>query len=136
MTVVAGFKLPLFALLCAGCANIGADRHTFEGTEWQATAIDGEATPRAENYRVQFREGRLGGRLGCNSFSGVYRVRAGTTLIVGPVGATEMACEGPGMDFERRGFEVLQQPMRLDWAGSNRVTLSNHAGSIALELMP
>jgi len=135
MTVAAGFRLAFIALFYAGCTNIAADQRSFEGTEWQVVSIDGQPTPRAENYRVQVREGQLGGRFGCNSFSGAYRVSGGTSLIVGPVGATEMACQGPGMEFERRGFEVLQQPMRLDWASSNLVTLSNSAGSITLQLI-
>jgi len=122
-------------MLVAGCTSIAADARTFDGTEWQVVAIDGQATPRAENYRVRFANGQFGGRFGCNSFGGAYRVRGGTTLAVGPVAATEMACEGPGMEFERRGFQVLQQPMRLDWTGSNRLTLVNNAGSIDLTLI-
>jgi heat shock protein HslJ len=133
----AAYKLALLVLLCTACTSIAADERTFEGTEWQVTAIDGQTTPRSENYRVNFRKGQFGGRFGCNSFSGAYKVREGTILAVDPVGATEMACEGPAMDFESRGFRVLQQPMRIDWTdGHHRLKLSNGAGSINLERAP
>jgi heat shock protein HslJ len=133
--VAAGSRLALLALLVAGCTSIAADQRTFEGTEWQVTAIDGASLPSTENYRVQFRHGRIGGRFGCNMFSGTYQVRGANTLIVGPAEATEMACEGPAMDTEARGFRVLRQPMRLNWASSRRVTLTNKVGSIALDLI-
>ena len=57
-------------MLVAGCTSIAADARTFDGTEWQVVAIDGQATPRAENYRVRFANGQFGGRFGCNSFGG------------------------------------------------------------------
>ena len=133
---VVGSKLALLALLCAACTNIAAGERTFDGTGWHVTAIDSQATPPGENYHVDFRKGQLGGRFGCNSFSGAYHVQRDAILIVGPVGATEMACEGPAMDFENRGFRVLQQAMRIDWTSRERLKLSNSAGSIELERVP
>ena len=132
MRVAAGFSVAFLAALVAGCTSINATHATFEGTQWQVVAINDQATPRTDMYRVGFRDGQFGGRTGCNHFGGTYRV-SGDVLTVGSVAATEMACDGPGGTFESWSFRVLQQPMRLTWHSAKRLTLSNPAGSIGLE---
>jgi heat shock protein HslJ len=47
-----------------------------------------------------------------------------------------MACPEPAMSFESEGLAVLRQPMRLSWIAGTELTLSNGAGSIALERIP
>jgi heat shock protein HslJ len=49
---------------------------------------------------------------------------------------TLMACPEPSATFENQGLAVLNQPMRMSWASSRKLTLSNAAGTIALELLP
>jgi heat shock protein HslJ len=95
------------------------------------TAINGRSTPANGEYRLDFNGGQISGRFGCNGWSGSYSV-AGDTLTAGQVRSTMMACPDPAMSFESQGLAVLQQPMRF---GSTRgkLTLSNRAGSIALE---
>ena len=129
------------ALLAASaCASISADARTFEGTSWQVTAINGQPAP--QGLEVRFDDGRIGGSLGCNSFSGAYRIER-ELLIVGPVAMTQMACEpavdGPAispMTFEQWGASVLGSPMRMTWHSGAELTLSNAAGSIALKRVP
>ena len=130
---LAGVALSLSILGASqGCAMAPHAGPPLDGTRWQVTAINGHATPGTAQYRVEIAKGRIGGRFGCNSFGGDYRVR-GTVLVAGQVAATEMACPDPNMTFESWGFAVLGQPMQMDWSdAAKRLTLSNAAGSLEL----
>jgi heat shock protein HslJ len=130
----AGFRTAALALVCVGCTSIAADARTFEGTRWHATAIDGRSTPMTGNYVIRFDKGRIGGLLGCNLFGGEYRVR-GEVITASAIRSTMMACMEPAASFEGQGFAVLNQPMRMRWASGRKLTLSNGAGSIDLELL-
>lgn len=128
----AAFRIAALALLAAGCTSIAADRHTFDGTTWRVTAVDGRATPTSGNYSLSFSGGNLGARFGCNHIGGRYTV-AGETLTATEVQSTLMGCPEPASTFEREGLAVLGSPMRMNWASGNRLALSNAAGSIELE---
>ena len=119
------------ALACASCTSVMADARTFEGTSWRVSAIDGRATPAAGDYRIEFRNGEIGGRFGCNAWGGHFAV-TGKTIVASRVIATQMACGDPAGRFESEAFAVLRQPMHLSWSGDT-LTLSNRAGSIRLE---
>ena len=129
------FRAAALALACAGCTTIAVDARTFDGRRWQVMAIDGRATPAKGDYSISFSGGDLGARFGCNSIGGSYSVN-GETLLATQVRSTLMGCPEPAATFEREGLAVLNQPMRLTWNGGGAVTLSNPAGSIALERWP
>ena len=126
------YKALLLTLFVAGCTSINAGPRSFEGTQWRVRSINGQATPATDNYRVEFRDGRAGGRFGCNQFGGAYQV-SGKVMAFGPMIATRMACLDPAMSFEANGLKVMQQPVALNWTSANRLELSNSAGSIGLE---
>ena len=133
----AGFRAVAVAVAvaAAGCTSVVADARTFEGTNWRVTAIDGQPTP--AGLSLSFSGGQLGGYLGCNRFSGPYRV-AGNMLTVQTMAMTQMACvsatDEPLPTFEPAGLAILSRPMRIIWRSGRELTLSNPAGSIALEL--
>jgi len=133
----AGSKTPVaaLALIAAGCTSINADARTFENTRWRVSAINGQATPAAGNYVIRFADGQVGGQVGCNHFGGPYRI-AGQVMTVGEVASTLMGCPEPAATFETQTFSVLRQPVRLSWSSDRRLTLSNAAGSLALEKLP
>ena len=126
------FKAAVIALSCAACTSMSVDVRTLEGPPWNVAAIDGRATPADGNYNMEFAGGRISGRFGCNRWSGAYAV-AGDTLMASQVISTKMACPEPGMSFENQGLTVLNQPVRLVWTTGRKLTLSNSAGSIALD---
>lgn len=126
------FRATILAALLSGCTSVASTNATLEGTEWQVMAIDGQPTPRTETYRMQFKDGQAGGRFGCNHFGGQFSAR-GSTLTVTNTTSTLMGCPEPAATFEREGLAVLQQPMSMQWRSSQRLTLTNGAGSIALE---
>lgn len=135
MAAAGSSRAAALALLAAGCTSIAADSRAFEGTHWHVTAISGQATPQAGNYRIGFANGRIGGQFGCNHFGGHYSVSS-ETLIARDVASTLMGCAEPAASFETRGFAVLNRPMRMSWQSGTRLTLANSAGSIALERVP
>lgn len=125
------FPAAILLAAAASCTSVNPTAATFEGTRWQVTAINARATPGGEGYRMQFEDGRIGGRFGCNQFGGPYRVR-GDVLIATDVASTLMGCPDPAASFEPQGFAILRQPMRMVWQSGQQLTLSNGAGSIAL----
>lgn len=127
-----GLVFALTLLPLAACASVTTSAASLEGTTWSVVSINGQPTPRFDQYRLEFRRGQVGGRLGCNHFGGDYRV-AGEILSAGPIAATQMACSEPHMSFESQGLALFQQPIRLTWSSGRQLTLSNAAGSIRLE---
>ena len=125
----------ILILGCTGCTSVAADVRTFEGTQWKVTAIDGRATPPNGDYRIEFRSGQISGRFGCNGWGGYYAM-SGDTLTADRIVSTMMGCPEPAGGFESQGLAVLREPMRLIWSAGETLTLSNRAGSIALERSP
>ena len=132
----AAFKLLAGAALAAtACTSIAVDARSFAGTRWHVTAVNGRPTPATGDYRIEFRKSEIGGRFGCNSFGGRVSVR-GEVMTAGPIMATQMGCSDPAALFESAGFAILNRPMRWQWTAGLKMTLSNAAGSIALERLP
>lgn len=131
----AGFRAALIALAGAACTSIAADARTFEGTRWHVTAVNGRATPATGDYRIEFKAGGIGGRFGCNAFGGRYSV-VNDRLVARDVASTLMGCPEPVASFETQAFATLNQPMQMIWSSGRQLTLSNDAGSIALEQVP
>lgn len=128
----AGFRIGLAGLACAACTSIAADARTFDSTRWHVTAINGHATPATGDYRIEFNDGGIGGRFGCNAFGGRYAI-VGDLMTSGEIRSTLMGCSDPAASFERQGFAVLHLPMRMIWRPGHRLTLGNGAGTITLE---
>jgi len=132
----AAFKFLAGAALAAtACTSIAVDARNFAGTRWHVAAVNGRPTPATGDYRIEFRKGEIGGRFGCNSFGGRVSVR-GEVMTAGPIMATQMGCSEPAAYFESAGFAILNQPMRWQWTAGLKMTLSNSAGTIALERLP
>ena len=78
------------------------------GSKWRPSQIGLSRMPSDTNLFVQFKgNGQLAGHGGCNRFFGSYRV-AGSTVKIGLIGATRMACPEPIMDLERKFFIALE----------------------------
>jgi heat shock protein HslJ len=129
----AASSIGALALAGAACTSIVVDSRSFEGTRWHVSAIDRVPTPASGDYRVEFRNGHISGRFGCNSWGGAYSA-SGEALGATRIIATQMGCPEPAMSFERNGFAILSQPVRVTFEGERRLLLSNGKGSILLEL--
>ena len=104
------------------------------GTDWRVVSVNGQATPNSD-YAMRFGAGgAFGAKFGCNSMGGEYRL-VGGTLTVSNLNQTLMGCPEPAASFERQGSAILQQPMQVAFTSNERMTLSNPAGTIALDPM-
>ena len=121
---------------CAATPPAPAPLTELAGTSWCVVAVDGQPTPANGDYALRFdSSGGIGARFGCNSMGGRYRL-AGDLMTVSNLASTLMGCPEPAMTLERKGSEVLGQPMRTALSSNERMLLSNAAGSIALEPLP
>ncbi len=77
---------------------------TIDGTNWVLKAYDvsGTATPVPADVKVDahFNAGRINGFSGCNVYNGPAVV-TGSSIKIGPVAGTLMACVGPGATVEQ-----------------------------------
>lgn len=62
----------------------------------------------------------------------------GDIMTTRQIASTLMGCPEPAASFESAGFAILNQPMhwQLTAGPRQRLTLTNSAGSIALERLP
>jgi heat shock protein HslJ len=87
-----------------GSASAAADR--LDGTSWQLQSVADEPVPSGIVVTLEFASGTASGSGGCNSYSGRYTVD-GPSMSIGPVAATERACEEPAMSFEQAYYAAL-----------------------------
>jgi heat shock protein HslJ len=78
--------------------------------------------------------GEVGGNAGCNSYSGPYKLD-GTSLTVGPLATTMMACDQKIMDQETAFLTALQTPTKVETSGAT-VTLRDASGATQVILSP
>lgn len=114
-----------------GCGGGTVAPDGLAGTSWSVTAINGRATPRGQNYFLNFAADNIAAKFGCNSIGGGYRVNGDHLSTTGLV-QTEMACPEPAMTFERLGSAVLASNMRVERISGETMRLVSEAGSIDL----
>ena len=104
------------------------------GTDWRVVSVNGGPTP-SSDYSMRFGAGgAFGAKFGCNAMGGEYRMTGGT-LTVRNLNQTLIGCPEPSATFEREGSAILQQPMQVAFTSNERMSLTNAAGSIALDPM-
>ena len=105
-----------------GCGGEPRSPATLANTRWRVAAVNGRSTPAANDYYMNFDAARFSAKFGCNGMGADYR-QDGDTLTSGPVIGTKIAC--PDMSYEIAAGQVLSQPLRLTWAGGDRLRLSS-----------
>lgn len=121
------------ALAGVSCAVVAAEVYPFEGSSWRVAAINGEATP--STYTISFGGNQVTGRLGCNDFGG--NLKAGESgLGITALRATSRTCGDDAAMFEGSGLAVLSQPLRMEWASRDRLTIASVNGNMTLERLP
>lgn len=123
----------LAALLLAACAPgspTGAADPT--GVEWKLVEINGKPALAGSNVTLTFEDGKGGGKGGCNSYGGSYRIQGGS-LSFSDLFQTEMACMDPAgvMDQETEYLQTLGQAAGYQISGE-RLELKNAAGETVL----
>jgi len=94
---------------------------------WRPTHLGEMTIDEDTEMRIQFEvTGQFGGHGGCNRFFGSYELIDGA-LIIGPIGATRMACPEPSMSIEISYFEALNGAKSASRIG-NRLAVKNADG--------
>lgn len=86
---------------------------------------------------VFHRDGSIEGDAGCNAFSGPYTA-IGTSMTIGPLATTRMACSSPALDTQEQQLLTALQSVATweadegitlrDWGGATKVTLTVASG--------
>ena len=79
-------------------------------------------------------DGKVAGNAGCNTYNGEYKLD-GTSLTVGPLATTMMACDQAIMDQETQFLAALQTPTTVETSGAT-VTLRDASGAAQVILGP
>ncbi len=127
--------LALFVLVLVACGEEGGSSSdggssgaaspggTLEGVSWRLSSFDGfegSPAPGMEHGAVtaRFADGTLSGSGGCNTYHAGYTLD-GTSLQIGPIASTRMACGGPVDALETAYFAALERvaSYRIDGSG-------------------
>jgi len=123
------------SILVSGC---GTETTTidFEGTSWKLdsylSSLNNLVSPIANTkMTLEFKDGRISGSSGCNSFFAKYTVEK-NSLSFGLIGATKMNCTNQGvMQQEQTYFERLESVKSYKIQG-NKLSLIDGDGKTVL----
>ena len=79
-------------------------------------------------------DGTIEGNAGCNAFSGPYTA-VGTSMTIGPLATTRMACSSPALDTQEQQFLSALQGVAT-WEADDGITLRDWGGSTKVTLTP
>ena len=115
-------------------AGAGGTGGTIEGIRWQLTSFDSAGTsttvPAGVTADARFTGGAVAGSSGCNSYTGPATV-TGSTIKIGPLASTQMACSGAGGDVERVYLANLAKAASFT-ATADALTLYDGGGAAIL----
>jgi heat shock protein HslJ len=94
MKIRSNSLLALAAVLVLVLTACGAGGGSLDGTSWSLASIDGAATLSGVTATAEFKDGKITGSGGCNSYGGTYDVN-GDKLQIKDVISTLMACTDP-----------------------------------------
>jgi heat shock protein HslJ len=121
------------AALLAGLAGCGSGislDEPIEGPTWRLAQLGDEPVAPGSDAQVQFdrSSGRVSGSGGCNRLSGTF-TRAGSTLKIGQLASTRMACLDPARGANEAQFiSALQSTASYSLAGPGRLALLDARG--------
>jgi heat shock protein HslJ len=104
------------------------------GMTWRPKVVGAESIPADSGMYVQFEvDGSIKGHGGCNSFFGSLE-KTESGIVIGPLGATRMACPDPVMRRETAFMNALQKTERFE-AGQNTLQLLDGSNTLLVELV-
>jgi heat shock protein HslJ len=120
----------LLGILLAACATAqpAADPKTqLVGKTWVLVSYGDPAAPTAAITGVKATsifsaDGKLNGFGSCNNYNSSYKLD-GTTLTVGQIASTMMACEQPVMDQETIFLSALQKATRVNLTSNGQLEI-------------
>jgi heat shock protein HslJ len=115
--VIAGNLLGVILIACSAGSRAespGASPLDIQGVQWRAVSVAGRAPVATHIPTIKFDGTRADGNAGCNSYGADVEV-SGSTIKVGPVVQTEMACvDATAMDIEGAFVAALSAATRIE----------------------
>jgi heat shock protein HslJ len=107
--------LILVISVCACVSGRQAVTTGIENTTWVLTSINDKRPLDGARPTIQFNDGQLSGRAGCNAYGGSYQIE-GDAISFRALFSTEMACMDPEgvMEQERTFLDLLQTATRFE----------------------
>jgi heat shock protein HslJ len=126
-------------LILSACASLDAQasQTNLAGTSWVLisygnVADQSPALPGVPTSVIFASDGQVSGNLGCNGFSGNFKVKDGK-LEFNALASTLMACPDPQMVQEGSAFKVLSGTVSFSLEG-DLLTIFDSTGKFALQL--
>lgn len=112
-----------------------------EGTQWKLTDIGGKPAAKAVTTTLEFRQGRVGGKGGCNSYNGPVTVEITTRglhkIKFGNLVSTRMACPGAASTQETEYFQHLSKITQFKREGDELVLFTaENVANLRFLLLP
>ena len=131
LLIVAIFLIPL---LLIGCASEAPPN--FEGTSWKLDTYlsntDHLVSPiSSTKLTLEFKDGRISGSSGCNSFFANYDVE-GKSMSFGLMGATKMFCSNPGVMEQEQTYLSRLESIKSYKLEGNKLSLIDGNGKTVL----
>jgi heat shock protein HslJ len=94
-----------------------------EGTTWNLVSINGHAPDAQVTPTLAFDEdGNISGTAVCNSYTATARVD-GTSIVIGPLATTLVACSGAAGVLERQFLEAMDAANAISVDSSGQLVL-------------
>ena len=127
----AGFAGLVAALALAGCSSGDAASQppNLNGTNWRVVQIAGEPTFGNNPPTISFRNGRIRGDSGCNTFTADVTLDQ-MTIDVGSISSTLRLCEGDVGATETQFMRALIGATALSFDEKGNLVLAGDGGDV------
>ena len=127
----AGVAAIVAALAVAGCSSGAAATPApdLNGTNWRVIEIAGEPTFGSNPPTVSFRNGRLRGDSGCNTFTAEVMLNQ-ATIDVGEINSTLRLCEGDVGTIETSFMRALIGATTMSFDEKGNLVLDGAGGNV------
>jgi putative lipoprotein len=127
----AGLAAVFAALAVAGCSSgDGATQPpNLNGTQWRVVEIAGEPTFGGNPPTISFRNGRIRGDSGCNTFTADVTLDQ-MTIDVGSISSTLRLCEGDVATTETQFMRALIGANALSFDAEGNLILAGNGGNV------
>ena len=114
----------------SGCGGRLLAADSLEGTSWAIVNVAG-AELWHPNLAIDFVGDQFLAYTGCNRVGGTW-AREGDVLTISPTGSTTGRCAQPRAGCERRIWQILAEPVKIEFADPKTLVLSSGKGSLRL----
>jgi heat shock protein HslJ len=114
----------------SGAARGRLSLAALEGVDWVLRRwSSAEPAPAQPELTMTYKDGRISGRAGCNSYFAGVTDRTPGAMAVGPAGTTQMACQPELMAVEKRFLGILPRIDRYAFLAGQLVLSFDQDGS-------